>query len=62
MTSQGHVTTVSLKQANKEDYRRAFFMCLHQKFDNDQTSSNRLINRSFGVEECWSYINNGGVM
>ena len=33
MTSQGHVTTASLKQANKGDNRGAFFICLHlQKF------------------------------
>ena len=29
MTSQGHVTTSSLKQANKEDNREVFFICLH---------------------------------
>ena len=31
MTSQGHVTTASLKQANKGDNREAFFICLHLK-------------------------------
>ena len=31
MTSQGHVTTASLKQANKEDNREAFFIRLHLK-------------------------------
>ena len=31
MTSQGHVTTAPLKQANKEDNREAFFICLHLK-------------------------------
>ena len=31
MTSQGHVTTASLKQANKGDYRESFFICLHLK-------------------------------
>ena len=31
MTSQGHVTTASLKQANKEDNREAFFISLHLK-------------------------------
>ena len=62
MTSQGQVTTGSLKQANKEDNRGAFFIYLHQKFDHDKTSSHRFINRSFGVEKCWSNINNGGVL
>ena len=27
------------------------------KFDHDQTNSHRVINKRFGVEECWSYIN-----
>ena len=31
MTSQGHVTTASLKQANKEDKRKAFFISLYVK-------------------------------
>ena len=31
MTSQGHVTTGSLKQANKEDNREVFFIRLHLK-------------------------------
>ena len=31
LTSQGHVTTASLKQANKEDDREAFFIHLHLK-------------------------------
>mgnify|MGYP001804177476 FL=1 len=31
MTSQGHVTTASLKQANKEDSRETFFIRLHFK-------------------------------
>ena len=31
MTSQGHVTTASLKQAHKEDNREAFFIRLHLK-------------------------------
>ena len=31
MTSQGHVTTASLKQAKKEDNREAFFIRLHLK-------------------------------
>ena len=31
MTSQGHVTTASLKQANKEDNRETFFIGLHLK-------------------------------
>ena len=31
MTSQGHVTTASLKQANKEDNKEAFFIRLHLK-------------------------------
>ena len=33
MTSQGHVTTASLKQATKEDNREAFFIsaCISQK-------------------------------
>ena len=31
MTSQGHVTTASLKQANKDDNREAFFIRLHPK-------------------------------
>ena len=31
MTSQGHVTTASLKQAHKEDNREVFFICLHLK-------------------------------
>ena len=31
MTSQGHVTTASLKQANKGDNREAFFIRLHLK-------------------------------
>ena len=57
MTSQGHVTTASLKQANKEDNREAFFISLHLKtvncktmysimleFGNDQTSSHRVMN------------------
>ena len=26
------------------------------KFDHDQTDSHRLINKRFGVEDCWSYI------
>ena len=26
------------------------------KFDLDQTNSHRVINKRFGVEECWSYI------
>ena len=29
MTSQGHVTTVPLKQAHKEDNREVFFIRLH---------------------------------
>ena len=28
------------------------------KFDHYQTNSRRVINKSFGVEECWSYISN----
>ena len=33
MTSQGHVTTASLKQAHKEDIREVFFIRLYlQKF------------------------------
>ena len=31
MTSQGHVTTASLKQAHKEDNREAFFIRLYLK-------------------------------
>ena len=31
MTSQGHVTTASLKQANKEDNGETFFIRLHLK-------------------------------
>ena len=31
MTSQGHVTTASLQQANKEDKREVFFIRLHLK-------------------------------
>ena len=31
MTSQCHVTTASLKRANKEDNTEAFFICLHLK-------------------------------
>ena len=31
MTSQGHVTTASLKQANKEYDREVFFIRLHLK-------------------------------
>ena len=31
MTSQGHVTTASPKQAIKEDNSEAFFNCLHLK-------------------------------
>ena len=31
MTSQGHVTTASLKQANKEDNRETYFIRLHLK-------------------------------
>ena len=31
MTSQGHVTTVSLKQAHKEDNREVFFIRLYLK-------------------------------
>ena len=31
MTSQGHVTTASLKQAHKEDNREVFFICLYLK-------------------------------
>ena len=31
MTSQGHVTTASLKPANNEDNRGAFFIRLHLK-------------------------------
>ena len=31
MTSQGHMTTASLKQANKEDNREVFFIRLHLK-------------------------------
>ena len=31
MTSQGHVTTASLKQSHKEDNREAFFIRLHLK-------------------------------
>ena len=31
MTSQGHVTTASLKQAHKEDNREVFFIRLHLK-------------------------------
>ena len=31
MTSQGHVTTAPLKQANKGDNKEAFFICLHLK-------------------------------
>ena len=27
------------------------------KFDYDQTNSHRVINKRFGVEEWWSYIN-----
>ena len=27
------------------------------KFDHDQTNSHRVINKRFGAEECWSYIN-----
>ena len=26
------------------------------KFDHEQTNSNRVISKIFGVEECWSYI------
>ena len=26
------------------------------KFDHDQTNSHIIINKTFGVEECWSYI------
>ena len=76
MTSQGHVTIASLKQANKE-YTEGHFLpvciskshahpsfhhtshsklralnSLMQKFDHDQTYSHRVINKSFGVEEC----------
>ena len=25
------------------------------KFDQDQTNSHRIVNKSFGVEECWFY-------
>ena len=31
MTSQGHVTTASLKQAHKADNREVFFICLYLK-------------------------------
>ena len=31
MTSQGHVTTASLEQANKEGNRETFFIRLHLK-------------------------------
>mgnify|MGYP001802601066 FL=1 len=31
MTSQGHVTTASLKQAHKEDNREVFFIRLYLK-------------------------------
>ena len=31
MTSQGHVTTVALKQAHKEDNREIFFFRLYLK-------------------------------
>ena len=31
MTSQGHVTTASLKQAHKEDKREEFFIHLYLK-------------------------------
>ena len=79
MTSQGHVTTASLKQAN-EEYIEGHFLsacvsvnsahpCLKlhtvnlgtlnsrmYKFDHDQTNSHIVINQSFDVEECWSYI------
>ena len=27
------------------------------KFDHDQTNSHRVINKSFGLKECWSYVN-----
>ena len=85
MTSHGHVTRASLKQANKEDIERHFLSAciaespghpslkLHTvnwgtlnsmmwKFDHDQTNSHRVINKSFGVEECWSYINSSFCM
>ena len=77
MTSQGLVSSASLKQAHKEDIERYFLsayiskisvhpslnlLTVHGgtpnrmmlKFDHD---SHRLINKRFGVEECWSYIN-----
>ena len=77
MTSQGHVTTASLKQANKEDNRETFFIRLHLKkfcasilhtvncrtlkstmwkFEHGLTNSHGVINKSFGVEESWSYM------
>ena len=79
MTSQGHVTTASLKQANKEDNGEAFLSAciskgaahpslkIHtvnledlksrmQQFDYNQTNSQRVINKRFGVTECWSYL------
>ena len=46
MTSQGRVTTASLKQANKEDNRGAFFIRLHlKKFcaSTPETSHSRLM-------------------
>ena len=81
MTSQGHVTTASLIQANKDNNIERHFLsaCIskssaHQslklhtvncwtltstmwQFDNDLTNSYGVIDKSFGVEEFWSYIN-----
>ena len=60
MTSQSHVTTASLKQAHEEDNREVFFIRLNNmmyKFNHDQTNSQRVTNKRFGVEEWWSYIN-----
>ena len=80
MTWQGHVTTASLKQANREYIKGHFLSACHpkssahpslklhtvkwgtingrmSKFAHDQTNSHGVIIGSFGVEECWSYIN-----
>ena len=57
MTSQGHVTTASLKQANKEDNREAFFICLHlKKFCASilETSHNKLQDSKQCDVKAWS--------
>ena len=58
MTSQGHVTTASLKQAHKEDNREAFFICLYfKKFYASilETSHSKLKDSKQYYVKVWSW-------